>query len=1027
MTALLLALSAGLYLAAGLAALSSTRRRNGRPGWLLVAGALVLAGLWVALPLFPGLPVQTGDTQPIDAVVHAVIATLAFVGMVLIGRRQRTLRERAASAEIERRKAEAFAEAGSDWFWETDRDLRFTFLSDGVEAVSGVPAAFHIGKTRTEIAGENARSEKWQRHLADLRARRPFRDFRYQRRGPDGSTQFLSASGKPLFDADGAFLGYVGIGNDLTERVAAEERAHQANARLAAAIDAFREPVALWDSDDRLALANPAFWAANAEIPELAIGLGFEDFVRALAERRMVPDAIGREEEWIADRLARRKQPGEPIEQRRDNGRWAVVHEQRLANGEIISIVTDITRQKAAERRLAESQQRLRDFAASAADWLWEQDADLRFSYISQDNAAVTGLAATEHIGKTRHEIGIEGISEEELRAHDALLAERRPFSDFRFSRVRPDGGTVHMSISGKPVFDAEGRFQGYRGTGRDVSAMVEAEISLKAERDRAEAANRAKSDFLANMSHELRTPLNAIIGYADLMLADEEEALSGRHRDYTRDMLTSGRHLLELINDLLDSAKIEAGQMTLSNQTFALLDELADTIALIAPLGEQRNVAVTLEPDPAAEAAQITTDPRAFRQIVLNLLSNAVKFCAEDSTIRIALEARDRALLLRVHDRGPGIAEADLEKIFERFVQAGSAERGMPAGTGIGLPLSRALAEMQGGSLHLESRPGEGTTAVLHLPDCLSALPREARPADGGDENRPDADAAARGARILIAEDHPVNRTLLGEMLKRDGARVETAENGQQAVAAFLRSPFDLVFMDVQMPEMDGLEATRAIRDCGGAGRTVPIVAVTANAFEEQRRDCLQAGMNDHITKPISREAVRHVLRRWLPAAPAGATAGGTDEDKPMMQSPGREDDRTDDRMGHNPSAVRIDTEVLGEMRDLVGAAAILEILGQLADDSAQRLADLAAGLAAGDAAAVRASAHSLKGAFANVGGQTVQAWAGELEGHARSGDLAAAAARFDGLEEACAGTLRALEAEIGEHDGDDRAAAAR
>ena len=536
-----------------------------------------------------------------------------------------------------------------------------------------------------------------------------------------------------------------------------------------------------------------------------------------------------------------------------------------------------------------------------------------------------------------------------------------------------------------------------------DITELKTRQFELERERNRAEAANRAKSDFLANMSHELRTPLNAVIGYADIMTDGSDAEISSRFRGFARDIMASGRHLLELINDLLDSAKIEAGQMTLSNQTLPLLSELRDTIALIVPLGEQRDVTIELRPDPASMTAAITADPRAFRQIVLNLLSNAVKFSPAGSTVTLAIEARDADMALSVLDRGPGIAPEDLERVFERFVQAGDSEAAVTDGTGIGLPLSRALAELLGGRLELESRPDRGTTAILTLPNCLSdaADPETGRDRDGTGDGAAGEKKRFAGRRILLAEDHPVNRALMCEILERDGCVVHTAENGTLALAAFVREPFDLVFMDVQMPEMDGLEATRKIRAHEDPDRRTPIIAATANAFEAQRRQCLEAGMDDHITKPITREAVRHMLRRWLAGQPLSGREPMPVESAPPVQNP------SDD-------VPLIDRAMLQEMLDLVGCDTVAEIVEQLREDCSKRLAELQAGVERQDTHLIGTQAHSLKGAFANIGGQRVSDLAAELERRGKAGDLAGVEAILGDFSLTCESTLEALRATV-------------
>jgi PAS domain S-box-containing protein len=284
-----------------------------------------------------------------------------------------------------------------------------------------------------------------------------------------------------VFGAAGEFQGYIGIGSDLTNQVEAEDRANLANERLAAAVEALSEPFVLWDSEDRLAIGNRRFREINALIGDkVRPGTLFKDFARALADQHLVPAAAGQEDDWFAERLEHHRNPKAPFELERQDGTWLMIRDQRLPDGSTATISADITDIKIAEARLAESQERFRDFAEVAADWFWEQDADLRFTNVTADNMAVTGMKQEDHYGKTRRETGLLDVTEAEMLAHERQLLNREAFSDFRFSRLRPDGEKVYISISGKPFFDAQGKFLGYRGAGGDITNRRIAEMALR-------------------------------------------------------------------------------------------------------------------------------------------------------------------------------------------------------------------------------------------------------------------------------------------------------------------------------------------------------------------------------------------------------------------------------------------------------------------------------------------------------------------------------------------------------------------
>ena len=610
-----------------------------------------------------------------------------------------------------------FTEVASDWFWEMGPDLRFTFFSERVEQIVGVPPAFHIGKTRDELAGEDATTEKWQRHLQDLRDHKPFRDFRYDRMGPHGRLQYLSSSGKPVFDENGKFCGYIGIGSDLTHQIEAEEQAKLANERLAAAVDALSEPFVLWDAEDRLVIANQRFREINAAVGDkVEPGTLYDVFARTLLEHRLIPEAFEEEEQWLAQRLDQHRDPAGPFEQRRLDGSWFMIYEQRLRDGSTATISTDITNLKDAESKLQVSQERFRDFANVAADWFWEQDTDLRFTNVTEDNVAVTGMKQEDHYGKTRRETGLLDVSEAEMDEHEALLLAREPFTDFRFSRLRPDGEKVFISVGGKPFYDAQGIFSGYRGAGRDITRIVEAERIIKAERDRAEAANRAKSEFLAQMSHDFRTPLNAIIGFSQVLLQQIYGPLGDeRYAEYVDHIFKSGNLLLEFVNDLLDISKIESGEFDLEIENVALEELVGEMRDLYGPQFAEQNL--TFETRIAPEVKTVRADRSGLLHMLINILSNAGKFTPAGGSIALCAKDVDGATTISVEDTGIGFDEDELETILSPFGRArGAAEHGIQ-GTGLGLSIVKSMMEAHGGRLELSSPPQKGVKASLIFP----------------------------------------------------------------------------------------------------------------------------------------------------------------------------------------------------------------------------------------------------------------------------------------------------------------------
>lgn len=400
-------------------------------------------------------------------------------------------------------------------------------------------------------------------------------------------------------------------------------------------------------------------------------------------------------------------------------------------------------------------------------------------------------------------------------------------------------------------------------GLDRASREQEQAISQLISAREEAEQANRAKSDFLAMMSHELRTPMNGVLGMLQLLETTEQ---TREQAEYTALATESTEHLLKVINDILDFSRIERGALELECIPFNLLELVQGSALVFQHSAQQRGLALELQIQAGLENIEVCGDPTRIRQILVNLLGNALKF-TEEGAIHLSLEwqALDHDVLwltCAVHDSGIGISPERLEHMFDAFQQADSSISRRYGGTGLGLAIARTLAERMGGTLQAESKEGSGSTFTLEIPLPFQQSPAHRQQAAG------DATPVAAGQEILLVEDNPVNQTVIEAMLRSLGYRVTLVADGIQAVRSAERQRYDAILMDCRLPVLDGYSATREIR-AQENGRQVPIIALTANALQGDRENCLQAGMNDYLAKPFKRAELQRILQRWIGSQP--------------------------------------------------------------------------------------------------------------------------------------------------------------
>ncbi len=735
----------------------------------------------------------------------------------------------------------------------------------------------------TEVAGLNFLDywlypEDRTLFVAEITRKGRIKDFETHFRTRDGRIKCAILSAHTIqFEGQTATLT---IFADITERKIAEDALVESETRVLEIYNLMRlmtdtVPDLIWvkDLNDNYLFTNKAIcekllMSETTDEPLGKSGLFFAERERRRGYQHTFGEICINSDEVVKTT----RQPGRFLEEGLVRGQPLVLDVYKTPlfdeNGELIGTVgagRDATQDRKNQEALRLSEARYRLLLENVRDVIWVMDKNLRFTFVTPSITTLSGYTPEEFLSIPANvHMTPRSQSMYETAVRRGLEREAQGARDesprlWKFEWKCKDGSVVWLETLTSILRAEDGSFQGIIGVSRDNTSRMRVLKELKLAKEAALAANRAKSEFLANMSHEIRTPMNAVLGMLQLL---RETPLNREQMDYVDTALTSGEGLLNLISEILDFSKIEAGKVELIEERFTLkplvesvlhsFDSLVDRKRILFCFACQENV-----------PAYILADGARLRQILFNLLGNAVKF-TEQGRISIFLEALPGTsekmirLVFEIRDTGIGIPAAVTDRLFEPFVQADGSFRRKYRGTGLGLSIVKRLVERMGGRVHLSSVEGEGTAVHFEIPVERS---------DSGDvpEDLPPTVQGVKDValRVLVVEDEAINAQVVSAMLRNFGHGVIVAGNGRLALETLESERFDCIFMDIQMPEMDGIETALAIRLRAGCNRRdIPIIALTAHAIQGDRERFLAAGMNDYLTKPIKVGRLKEILQ---------------------------------------------------------------------------------------------------------------------------------------------------------------------